>query len=143
MSDHTKPFEVHTDALDFAIRGVLIQDGHPVALQSRKLNNTERWDTVQENEMTAVVHCYAEMGDPNRGESTRASTSITALFDKEVDTILAHRVMSKRGTRHLEYLVKWKGQPDSKANWEHEESLWQFVDKIAKFREAVTRASPV
>ena len=57
LSDHTKPFEVQTDALDFAIGGVLMQDGHPVAFESRKLNDTERRYTVQEKEMTAVVHC--------------------------------------------------------------------------------------
>lgn len=31
-----------------------MQEGHP---ESRKLNDTERRYTVQEKEMTAVVHC--------------------------------------------------------------------------------------
>ncbi|CAL2255823.1 unnamed protein product [Prunus armeniaca] len=53
----SKPFEVHTDASDFAIGGVLMQDGHPLAFESRKLNDTEQMYTVQEKEMTAVVHC--------------------------------------------------------------------------------------
>ncbi|TYK03667.1 uncharacterized protein E5676_scaffold863G00210 [Cucumis melo var. makuwa] len=57
LADHTKPFEVHTDASDFAIGGVLMQDGHPIAFESRKLNDTERRYTVQEKEMTAIVHC--------------------------------------------------------------------------------------
>ena len=57
LPNHTKPYEVHTDASDFAIGGVLMQDGHPVAFESRKLNETERRYTVQEKEMTAVVHC--------------------------------------------------------------------------------------
>ena len=57
LADHTKPFEVHTDASDFAIGGVLMQDGHPIAFESRKLNGTERRYTVQEKEMTAIVHC--------------------------------------------------------------------------------------
>ncbi|KAL5734919.1 hypothetical protein ACOSP7_032780 [Xanthoceras sorbifolium] len=34
-----------------------MQDGHPIAFESRKLNDTERRYTVQEKEMTAVVHC--------------------------------------------------------------------------------------
>ncbi|KAJ4979743.1 hypothetical protein NE237_010523 [Protea cynaroides] len=38
-------------------RGVLMQDGHPIAYESCKLNETERRYTVQEKEMTAVVHC--------------------------------------------------------------------------------------
>ena len=57
LPDHTKPFEVHTDASDFAIGGVLMQEGHPIAYESRKLNDTERRYTVQEKEMTAIVHC--------------------------------------------------------------------------------------
>ncbi|KAK9004984.1 hypothetical protein V6N11_042434 [Hibiscus sabdariffa] len=57
LSDHAKPFEVHTDASDVAIGGVLMQEGHPIVFESRKLNKTKRWYTVQEKEMTAVVHC--------------------------------------------------------------------------------------
>ncbi|KAE8736351.1 cytochrome P450 78A7-like [Hibiscus syriacus] len=57
LPDHTKPFEVFTDASDVAIGGVLMQEGHPVAYESRKLNETERRYTVHEKEMTAVVHC--------------------------------------------------------------------------------------
>ncbi|MCF8701926.1 DDE-type integrase/transposase/recombinase, partial [Corynebacterium sp. MC-10] len=41
----------------FAIGGVLMQDKHPIAFESRKLNETERRYTVQEKEMTAIVHC--------------------------------------------------------------------------------------
>ena len=57
MPDFNKPYAVHTDASDFAIGGVLMQDGHPIAFESRKLNDTERRYTVQEKEMTALVHC--------------------------------------------------------------------------------------
>ncbi|TXG70105.1 hypothetical protein EZV62_005040 [Acer yangbiense] len=42
LPDHTKAFEVHTDASDFAIGGVLMQEGHPIAFKSRKLSDTER-----------------------------------------------------------------------------------------------------
>ncbi|KAK3012455.1 hypothetical protein RJ639_010378 [Escallonia herrerae] len=57
LPDHTKVFELQTDASDFAIGGVLMQEGHPIAFESRKLNDTEQRYTVQEKEMTAVVHC--------------------------------------------------------------------------------------
>ena len=56
LLDHTKPFEVQTDASDFAIGGVLMQKCHPIAFESRKLNDTERHYTVQEKEMTAIIH---------------------------------------------------------------------------------------
>ncbi|KAK3013710.1 hypothetical protein RJ639_009801 [Escallonia herrerae] len=42
LPDHTKVFELQTDASDFAIGGVLMQEGHPIAFESRKLNDTER-----------------------------------------------------------------------------------------------------
>ncbi|CAH9095580.1 unnamed protein product [Cuscuta europaea] len=57
LPDFDKPFEVQIDASDFAIGGVLMQERHPIAFESRKLNETERRYTVQEKEMTAVVHC--------------------------------------------------------------------------------------
>ena len=56
LPDHTKPFEVDTDASDFAIGGVLIQEGHPIAYENRKLNDIEWRYTVQEKEMTAIIH---------------------------------------------------------------------------------------
>ncbi|KAI4313124.1 hypothetical protein L6164_026131 [Bauhinia variegata] len=57
LPDCSKPFEVHTDASDFAIGGVLMQDGHLIACESHKLNDTEKHYTVQEKEMTAIIHC--------------------------------------------------------------------------------------
>ncbi|RVX03453.1 Transposon Tf2-2 polyprotein [Vitis vinifera] len=46
LPDHTKVFEVHTDASDFAIGGVLMQERHPIAFESRKLNDAERRYTL-------------------------------------------------------------------------------------------------
>ena len=51
-----KSFEVHTDASDFAI-GVLMQEGRPVAFESKKLSDVERRWLTHEKEMWAVVHC--------------------------------------------------------------------------------------
>ncbi len=41
LPDFDKDFEIHSDASDFAIGGVLVQDGRPVAFQSKKLSETE------------------------------------------------------------------------------------------------------
>ena len=57
LPDFSKPFEVHTDASDFAIGGVLMQEGHPIAYESLKLNEAEQRYSAHEKEMTAVVHC--------------------------------------------------------------------------------------
>jgi hypothetical protein len=57
LPDFDKDFEIHSDASDFAIRGVLVQDGRPMAFESKKLSETEqRWPT-HEKEMWVVIHC--------------------------------------------------------------------------------------
>lgn len=57
LPDFTKAIEVHTDASDFAIGGALMQEGHPIAFEIRKLNDAERWYSAHERKMTVVVHC--------------------------------------------------------------------------------------
>ncbi|KAF2322153.1 hypothetical protein GH714_007925 [Hevea brasiliensis] len=57
LPDYSSPFEVHADASDFVIGGVLMQGGHPIAYESRKLNETKRRYTMQGKEMTAIIHC--------------------------------------------------------------------------------------
>ena len=66
MPDFTKPFEIITDASDFALGAVLVQDRHPIAYESRKLIPAEINYTVTEKELLASVHaltvwrCYLE-----------------------------------------------------------------------------------
>lgn len=57
LPNHTKLFYVQTDASNYASGAVLIQEGHQVTFESRKLNETEQCYNVQEKEMIAVVHC--------------------------------------------------------------------------------------
>ncbi|KAK3008879.1 hypothetical protein RJ639_015414 [Escallonia herrerae] len=57
LPDVSKSFEVHTDTSDFALGGVLMQECHPVAYESRKLNKAECRYTTHEKELLAVVHC--------------------------------------------------------------------------------------
>ncbi len=62
LLDFDKDFEIHSDASDFAIERVLMQDGRPVAFESKKLNETERKWPTHEKEMWAVIHCLKTWG---------------------------------------------------------------------------------
>jgi hypothetical protein len=86
---------------------------------------------------------YVDTEDPGRGESKRAPMGITATYDKEAESILADRVIRRKGyAPRQEYLVQWKGLPDSETSWEQAEALWQFEDLIRRFHEEdATRAS--
>ena len=57
LLNHNKEFEVNTNAFDCTIEGILMQDKHLIAFESRKLNNTKVHYTVQEKKMTIIVHC--------------------------------------------------------------------------------------
>uniref|UniRef100_A0A1S3YQJ4 Reverse transcriptase RNase H-like domain-containing protein n=1 Tax=Nicotiana tabacum TaxID=4097 RepID=A0A1S3YQJ4_TOBAC len=47
----------HDDASDYTLGGVLLQEGHPVAYESRKLKDAEQRYAAHEKELLAVVHC--------------------------------------------------------------------------------------
>ncbi len=56
LPDFDKDFEIHSHAFDFAIGGIVVQEGRLVAFESKKLSETEqRWPT-HEKEMWAVIH---------------------------------------------------------------------------------------
>ncbi|KAJ7963973.1 Retrotransposon protein, putative, Ty3-gypsy subclass [Quillaja saponaria] len=61
------PFEVQTDASDYALGGVLLQENHPVAYESHKLSQAERRYTAQEKKMLAVIHCLRPKLTPKQG----------------------------------------------------------------------------
>jgi hypothetical protein len=62
LPDFDKDFEIHSDASDFAIGGVIVQDGRLVAFESKKLSETERRWSTHEKEMWAVIHCLKTWG---------------------------------------------------------------------------------
>ena len=73
--------------------------------------------------------------DVQRGESRRAPTAVITSFDQEIEEIMSDREVRKAGIpRHMEFLIRWKGQPDSAITWEKEDDLWQFKDRIAEYR---------
>ena len=86
---------------------------------------------------------HKDKDDPSRGLSKRAPTMVMTSYDKEVEHIIANRVIRRRGVPPaMEYLVKWKELPESEASWEPTDALWQFQEQIEQFRaEGATRTS--
>jgi hypothetical protein len=56
VPDFDKPFTVEADASDNCLGAVLLQDGHPVAYESRQFNSAEKNYFTTERELTAVIH---------------------------------------------------------------------------------------
>ena len=56
MLNFSTPFEVMVDASKFTSCSVLLQEGQPIAFNSRKLNKAELNYIVSEQEMLALVH---------------------------------------------------------------------------------------
>ncbi|KAK2979366.1 hypothetical protein RJ640_018446 [Escallonia rubra] len=79
LPDVSKSFEVHTDASEFALGGVLMQECHSVAYESRKLNEAERRNTIHEKELLAVVHCLRVWRHYLLGSSFIVRTDNTAV----------------------------------------------------------------
>ena len=50
-----EPFKIYTDASDYHMGAVMIQDKRPVACWSRKFSPAQRNDTTIEKELLAVV----------------------------------------------------------------------------------------
>lgn len=57
LPDITKSFEIQTYASDFVIGGVLLQEEHPIAYKSRKLNYIGKKFSALEKELLAILHC--------------------------------------------------------------------------------------
>ncbi|MDM1593466.1 RNase H-like domain-containing protein, partial [Escherichia coli] len=56
LPDFSLPFEVVTDASGFALGGALMQEGHAVAYESRKLRTHEKNYAVHDLELLSVVY---------------------------------------------------------------------------------------
>ena len=58
LPDLQKPFEIKTDASDYAIGEVLTQQGNPVAYHSETLSDTFRKYPTYDKEMYSIVQAF-------------------------------------------------------------------------------------
>ncbi|KAK3019140.1 hypothetical protein RJ639_002871 [Escallonia herrerae] len=90
------------NASDFALGGVLMQECHPVAYESRKLNEAERRYTTHEKELLAVVHCLRVWRHYLLGSSFIVRTDNTA-----VSHFLSQSKLTSKQARWQELLVEF------------------------------------
>src|SRR6204780_4517697 len=65
MPDHSKPFQIESDASKYASGAVLTQtnnngDRHPVAFYSKMFNDTERNYEIYDRELLGIIHALGE-----------------------------------------------------------------------------------
>ncbi|KAE8690049.1 hypothetical protein F3Y22_tig00110929pilonHSYRG00045 [Hibiscus syriacus] len=110
LPDLEKPLEVETDASDYAIGGVLLQDKHLVAFESRKLNETEARYTAPEKELLAVIHCLRIWRHYFLGSKFVVKTDNTA-----VSHFLTQPKLTAKQARWQEFLAEFDFNFEHKA----------------------------
>ena len=64
-------FEIYTDALQRQLGAVITQDGKPLALLLRKLNNPQKKYSITELELLSIIECLKEFKSMLRGQRVR------------------------------------------------------------------------
>jgi hypothetical protein len=60
LLDFTLPFVLEFDAFDEGIGAVLMQGGHPIVFESRKISQTKRFYSIYDKEMLAIMHALTK-----------------------------------------------------------------------------------
>src|SRR4051794_5179417 len=98
-ADKQTPFEITTDASNYAIGAVISQEGHPIAYHSRKLSPAEQNYAVHEKELLAVVDAVREWHHYIEGQPFIVYTD-----HKSLEHFMKQPAISRRQANWLELL---------------------------------------
>ena len=136
--DFSKPFEVVSDASDFGVGAVLLQEGHLVACESAKLKGSQLQCTVTEKELFGVVHafttwrCYLEGA---QGVTTVVTDHMPNIFLETQPTL------SRQQARWSTFLQRFRP-----LKWVYKKGRTNVADPLSRhpaFLTAVTQACRV
>ena len=110
LPDPSKPYRVISDASDFGVGAVLLQEGKPVAYFSKKLNKAEQNYSTTEKELAGVLYALKEWRCYLLGQHFVVETDHKANSFLQSQTLL-----SPRRARWAEFLqqfaIEWEWQP--------------------------------
>ena len=106
--NYKKHFDVHTDASQYQIGGVISQEGRPIAYFSRKLNSAQRNYTVTAKELLSIVETLKAFKTILLGHNIKVYTDNKNLTydnsDYSSDRILRQRLVIEEYRAELIYI---------------------------------------
>ncbi|GJP39587.1 hypothetical protein CLOM_g23941, partial [Closterium sp. NIES-68] len=135
LPNPSKPYEMVTDTSTVGIGVVLLQEGRPVAFQSRKLSPAEQRYTASEQELLVVVHamqtwrCYLEGVEfvvttdhcPNTDFSTQATLTRRQARWEELLSAFTFDIRYRAGSTNM-------ADPHIRRTPGHQENPWALSD---------------